>query len=359
MFAGIRDCSKNCCQSRGICAVWFWAADMAQEEYDGMTRRSLITLFEKLPGFRHLRGLEQNVELVRRELKELKSIVKILQQEQQRARYIAVDECLRHGLYLDPKYEHAARLNQCEFQVSSQNGEDGIIAEIFRRIPPGPRYFVEIGVGNGYENNTAFLLSTGWRGAWLEGDRQSVELIRRSFGRPLADGRLKLKCSMVDESNVNGLMEELVSPDDLDLLSIDVDGSDYWIWRALESRRPRVVVIEYNALFPPHVRWVQSRTATPGYNRSHFGASLLSLEELGRSKGYSLVGCNFTGVNAFFVRSDLLSAGNFAGPFDAAFHYEPARYYLKRRLGHEPAYVENEAPAGPSGSTSPASRASK
>ena len=108
-----------------------------------------------------------------------------------------------------------------------------------------------------------------------------------------------------------------------DLLSIDVDRNTYYIWRALRERRPRVVVVEYNATFPPSDEWVVAYDPAKGWNSSsYFGASLKSYELLGRELGYTLVGCGLAGTNAFFVRSDLVT-DRFEPPFTAEHHYEP------------------------------------
>jgi hypothetical protein len=116
---------------------------------------------------------------------------------------------------------------------------------------------------------------------------------------------------------------------DIDLLSVDLDGNDYYILEAIRSISPRVIVAEYNSKFPPDVRWIIE------YNEAHrwdgtdyFGASLKSLELLLSGRGYSLVGCSMLGTNAFFVRTDLVNESRFCAPFTAENHYEPSRYFL-------------------------------
>ncbi len=111
-----------------------------------------------------------------------------------------------------------------------------------------------------------------------------------------------------------------------DLLSIDVDLNTYWLCKAITNYEPRVVVVEYNALFPPPVEWVVRYDPMSAWDGTcYFGASLKSLENLGTLKGYRLVGCDVTGVNAFFVRQDLVE-DKFLRPFTAENHYEPMRY---------------------------------
>jgi hypothetical protein len=255
-------------------------------------------------------------------------------QVQQAEAYVA--QVLAGERYRDPR-----RLNRFEAQVFSQSGEDGILGEIFRRIGSTERSFVEIGVGNGLENNTAYLLAQGWRGRWLDGDRVALGEARRHFQGPIAEGRLVVRESVVTAENVAGLLDELDVPREGDLLSIDVDRNTYYIWRALRERRPRVVVVEYNATFPPSDEWVVAYDPVKGWNSSsYFGASLKSYELLGRELGYRLVGCGLAGTNAFFVRDDL-EADRFEPPFTAEHHYEPPRYWLARlRFGHRRCFTD-------------------
>jgi hypothetical protein len=123
--------------------------------------------------------------------------------------------------------------------------------------------------------------------------------------------------------------------------------TDYWVWRALQRYSPRVVVIEYNATFPPPTDWVMAYDPAYRWNGvATSGASLQALERLGQAKGYALVGCALGGVNAFFVRRDLL-AGHFAEPFTAEHHFEPPRYFLAyRHAGHRRSYEAFSRPSG-------------
>ena len=127
-------------------------------------------------------------------------------------------------------------------------------------------------------------------------------------------------------------------------LSLDIDRNTYWVWEALTSIRPRVVVIEYNALYPPPVDWiVEYRAERAWKGTSYFGASLCAYERLGREKRYALVGCSLNGVNAFFVREELCG-DLFDAPFTAARHYEPVRYFLIRRNGFPRAMNDDPVP---------------
>lgn len=257
-------------------------------------------------------------------------------------RSMMIDQYLQTNLHDNPRYQDPKRLNRHEFQVYSQNGEDGIIEAIFDRIGTTNRVFVEIGLQDGLECNSTWLLLKGWTGLWLEGNPKSVAAIQETFSGPIGRHQLKVQQGFVTAENVEELLQENGVPDELDMLSIDIDGNDYWVWKAIDRFKPRVVVIEYNAQFRSNVKWVMK------YNSSHiwdgtcyFNSSLKSLELLGETKGYCLVGCNFLGVNAFFVRRDLV-ASYFCEPFTSENHYEPVRYHLLKKDGHRRNYGEFE-----------------
>jgi hypothetical protein len=255
---------------------------------------------------------------------------------------IETEDFIQRYLFQNPRYASPLRLNRSEFKVYSQNGEDGIIEEIFRRIGTTDKFFVEFGVGNGLENNTAYLLVKDWSGLWLEGHHPSVEFIHREFARAIAAKQLRVQETFITAENIVALFEQNAVPVEFDMLSIDIDGNDYHVWKALERYRPRVVVMEYNATFPPPTVWIKKYDPTWMWDGSiGFGASLKAFEQLGAEKGYSLVGCNFAGANAFFVRNDLLGE-NFYAPFTAEEHFEPHRSYLRYTSGHERRMHEKE-----------------
>ncbi|MDB6139667.1 MAG: hypothetical protein JWO94_2739 [Verrucomicrobiaceae bacterium] len=225
------------------------------------------------------------------------------------------------------RYADPLKLNWHEFSVYSQGGEDGIIAEIFRRIGIASSTFVEVGLEDGKECNTHLLLSQGWKGLWVEGSPRCGELIRRRFAPVLQAGQLRLENRFIGPADMDGLIKGAALPEEFDLLSIDVDGIDYQLWQAVAQFRPRVVVVEYNGLIPPYVDWVPEAHEAGPCMFPGVGASLKALERLGRDKGYTLVGCGFTGSNAFWVRSDL--AGNlFCPQATAEHHFEPLRVFL-------------------------------
>jgi hypothetical protein len=228
------------------------------------------------------------------------------------------------------------RLEGSGYKVYSQSDEDGIIAEIFRRIGATDRRFVEFGCGDGRENNTSYLLLGGWSGLWMDGSPANEIGVRRLWAKEISDRRLRFQRALITADNINDLVRDGGITGEIDLLVIDIDGNDYHVWREIEAVRPRVVCIEYNAKFPPPVEWIMPRDDKHVWDGSDWlGASLASLQRLGKEKGYELVGCNLSGVNAFFVSSDEV-AGRFAEPFSAESHYHPPRYYLKFNAGWPP-----------------------
>jgi hypothetical protein len=228
----------------------------------------------------------------------------------------------------EPRYADPKRLLRHGFKVYSQHDEDGIIQEIFRRIGTSKRSFVEFGVETGVECNTVKLLVEGWSGLWIEANAQACKGINAIFDAFLKDKRLTLTQSLVTAENINKLIENAGLKGEIDLLSIDIDFNDYWIWKAIEAVSPRVVVIEYNAgLRPPMSLTVPYQPNRAGDGTNFFGASLEALVRLARQKGYRVVGCNISGSNAFFVRDDLC-ADHFLEPATAEEHYEPPRHFF-------------------------------
>jgi hypothetical protein len=185
-------------------------------------------------------------------------------------------------------------LKRHERRVYSQGGEDGVLERIFDCVGETNRYCVEFGAKDGRElSNTAHLrLNRGWRGLLMEASDPTAEGVVKEF---------------VTAENINDLFARHGVPQSFDLLSIDIDGNDYWVWRALTDFRPRVVVMEYNVYF----RLDDPRTVPYDPDRiwdktGYHGASLAALRKLGVDKGYSLVHTESWMPNAFFVSSELL-----------------------------------------------------
>jgi hypothetical protein len=188
-----------------------------------------------------------------------------------------------------------------ELRVFSQNGEDGVLAEVLRRVGWGTRRFVEIGAGSGTEGSCVALADIGgWSGLFVEAD---AELFARLEGKYRHRSDVKTVQAAVTPENVANVVASSVGSE-VDVLSIDTDGRDYWLWKSLGSLA-RVVVIEYNAsLGTSEALTVPLDHAARWDGTTYFGASLAALEELGSALGYELVHTDVTGVNAFFVRTE-------------------------------------------------------
>jgi glycosyltransferase involved in cell wall biosynthesis len=223
-------------------------------------------------------------------------------------------------------------LTQYELRVFSQNGEDGVLAEILARIGVGERFFVEFGVESGREGNCVYLADVaGWRGLFLDCDSVFFPQLERKYR---ADDRVRTVEAMVTPENVQELFADARVPPEPDVLSIDVDGCDYWIWDSIEAYRPRVLIIEYNSDLDPHRRLVQPKYLEDGWDgTAYFGASLGAMRALGEQKGYRLVHTELCGVNAFFVRDDL-AEGRFVPAEDVPVRGAPN--YFQRARCHPP-----------------------
>ena len=237
---------------------------------------------------------------------------------------------VEHQLALShPRFASPLRLERFGRKIMSQNDEDGIIAEIFRRIGEGSRTFAEIAAGNGKENCTALLLRNGWRGLWVECDEENLRVMRQRWPEQIASGQLRIASDFVTRDNVNDIVARADLGDEIDLLVIDIDGNDHHVVNALNAR-PRVICAEYFAPRPPPDPWVmpydESFRFTGLTDDFECGASLQGWDDLLTPRGYSLVGTSIAGVNCFFVRNDLVG-DKFEAPFTAFNHYNPARYW--------------------------------
>jgi hypothetical protein len=241
-----------------------------------------------------------------------------------------------------PRSNGEYRLARSGRKVYSQNEEDGIIAEIFRRVGTSSRRFIEIGAGDGLENNTVWLLLQGWSGVWIEGQAALAAKTKKKFGPLIKSGRLTIFNTFATPESVQRLEREGFFSG-IDLLSVDIDGNDYHIVAALGKLEARLIGVEYNAKFPPPHKFIMKYNQNYHWDMTdYYGASLSAWDELLRMKGYALVGCNITGLNAFFVRTDLV-AGKFCEPLTPDNHYEPARYWLTSGFvsGHPPNFGES------------------
>jgi len=244
-------------------------------------------------------------------------------------------------------------INLHEKKIYSQNGEDGILEFIFNKIGTTNKFSVEFGVGNGFECNTVYLLEKrGWKGlmmdygadqniqwkdvmskAWsnknlglVENVKKDIKFIKKILTRKKrsVNFQLDIKNEKVTAENIQNLFQKYNVPKDFDLLSIDIDFNDYWVWKSIIDYSPRVVVIEFNSCIPPHESKVVPYDPNSQWDgTNYFGASLLALKNLGLEKKYTLVGCDNNGINAFFCKSDLVTELKIKGIQDL---YRPPQY---------------------------------
>lgn len=196
------------------------------------------------------------------------------------------------------------------FKVFSQWDEDGIIQYLVTHIPIPHKTFIEFGVEDYEESNTRFLLlNDHWQGMVLDARENDISYIRSD--RIYWEFDLQAKCAWITRENIDSLLREAGFSEDVGLLSVDIDGNEYWIWEAIRSIKPRIVVVEYNSVFglePISVPYKENfAKLTEHYSNLYFGCSLGALSYLAEQKGYILVGCNVWGHNAFFLRSDVAS----------------------------------------------------
>ena len=201
-------------------------------------------------------------------------------------------------------------LHDSEFKVYSQWGEDGVIQYLIKNIHIENKTFIEFGVENYKESNTRFLLiNNNWSGLVIDGDPKNIEVIKN-------DGiywryNLKAEASFITAENIDDIFAKNGIKGEIGILSVDIDGNDYWVWDSIRSVNPAIVICEYNSLFgsskkvttpykPDFVRFKEH------YSFIYYGASISAFTELASSKGYSLVYGNSNGNNVFFVRNDLL-----------------------------------------------------
>lgn len=219
---------------------------------------------------------------------------------------------INQGILLEEitKNRKSDNIRDFEYKVFSQGGEDGIIQHLIRNIGIEHRTFIEFGVEDFSESNCRYLLmKDNWSGFVIDGCSANIDRLKRSALYYKYD--LNAIDAFITRENINILLAKSGFKEQLGILSIDIDGNDYWVWEAIDGVSPAVTIVEYNFRFGPN------RAVTVPYNPNfvrsqehysniYYGASLAALSLLGKRKGYSLVGCNSSGNNAFFVRQDLL-----------------------------------------------------
>ena len=235
------------------------------------------------------------------------------------------------------KNETNKGLSFYEASLFSQNGEDGIIRYIFSQIGFDSRYFVEFGFGAHQCNSLRLILHENFKGLMMDGSEEQCRIFNLTCKeKGISD--VHAVNAFIDRDNLEHLIRSNNIPAEIDFLSIDVDGNDYWFWRCLQCINPRVICIEYNSGIGSKYSW------TIPYNKeferfsahpSGFfaGASIKALESLGEKKGYRLVGCDTTGTNAFFLRNDL--GNNQIPTLKASEAFRPQQNWIQRGISQD------------------------
>lgn len=240
--------------------------------------------------------------------------------------------CTYYKNVASPFLSQKISFRNAEFKVHSKHGCDGMLLHIFSRIGVVNYTFVEMGIEDGSECNTANLaFNFGWKGLLIDANKDWVELAKKYFSKKLGSmvQNVKIVDCFVTAESINPLFTENKISGEIDLLSIDIDSNDYWVWKSITTINPRVVVIEYNATYGA------SRSMTIKYdpefhykntvreNPLYFGVSLTALAKLGKEKGYVLVACDTHGHDAYFVRSDVAEGKFVALSPEEAFYPNP------------------------------------
>lgn len=199
-------------------------------------------------------------------------------------------------------------IRKAEFKVFSQWGDDGIIEFLVSYLDIPSKTFIEFGVEDYTESNTRFLLiNRNWSGLVMDGSKKNIDFIQKD--NIYWQHELTAKQVFVTKENINKEIIDSGFSGELGILHVDIDGNDYWIWKEIDSVNPVIIIVEYNSVFG------KDRAITVPYdpsfvrNEKHysdlfFGASIKAFVTLGQSKGYSFIGCNTAGNNAYFVRND-------------------------------------------------------
>lgn len=202
-----------------------------------------------------------------------------------------------------------AKLSDASFDVFTYHGEDGIIAYLVLQLKNIPKLFIDIGAGDCLTGNCSNLIAHyGWSGVFIDMNEKKLSLGKEVYNKMSGPGlKLKFVHTEVTPETINDLLAAAGISGDIGLLSIDVDGNDYWIWKAIDIISPAIVVIESKVEYGRHDVIVpygknNHRSADHRYN----GASAVAFEKLAKKKGYKLAGANKQGYNLFFVKESAI-----------------------------------------------------
>jgi hypothetical protein len=232
-------------------------------------------------------------------------------------------------------------LKNSEFRVFSQWGEDGIIQALVSSIEIENKVFIEFGVQDYTESNTRFLLvNNNWSGLVFDSSLENINYIKQD--KIYWQYNLKAECAFIDRENINELLTNNGITGDVGLLSVDIDGNDYWIWEAIHCIKPRIVICEYNGLLGYQRKVTVPYDKSFSRNKAHFsslyyGASIAALSHLAETKGYALLGSNSAGNNLFFLRKDLVGDRSVYSPETA---YIQPQFRESRDLNGNLSYLD-------------------
>ncbi len=236
-------------------------------------------------------------------------------------------------------------INDYEFKAFSQWGEDGIIQYLINNLDIKHRSFIEFGVEDFFESNCRFLMINDfWSGFVIDGSQGNIDKIKASYY--IFKHPLQTKCSFITKDNICSLLEESGFPKDLGILSVDIDGIDYFVFESLEAWKPAIYIFEYNSLFgkdlPLSVPYDAGFQRTQKhYSNIYWGASLAAFDQLAVKRGYSIVGVNKAGSNAFYVRNDLLNDRVKATTVDEC--YRPMSFRESRDQNGKLTFLDGQA----------------
>jgi hypothetical protein len=204
------------------------------------------------------------------------------------------------------------KLSDLEFKVFSQFGDDGIIQFLVRNIEIPCKTFIEFGVEDFSESNTRFLLQKdNWSGFVMDGSKEHISRLKSSSFFWKHD--LEAQSVFITKENVTDLLAPYIQKwGGLGILHIDLDGNDYWIWEKLDLK-PVILILEYNSTFGSDrsitVPYDASFYRTDAhYSNLYWGSSLKSLHDLSITRGYTFIGCNSSGNNAYFILGDYMNS---------------------------------------------------
>ena len=235
-------------------------------------------------------------------------------------------------------------MEEVEFKVFSEWGEDGIVQYLINNVEVQNKIFIEFGVSDYKESNTRFLLMNNlWKGLIIDSDKSFMNSIKKEEIYWRYD--LTAVHSFITRENINNIIKDAGFEGKIGILSIDIDGNDYWVWEGINTVDPSIVICEYNSIFgnksPISIPYDKDFYRTNAhYSNLYFGASLPALVQLAERKGYDFVGSNSAGTNAFFVKKNL--SGKLK-KFSSAESYHKSSNRQSRNVNGDLSFLDWEA----------------